>query len=130
MAEELTTPPPASTPRCAALNANGKPCRAGVRPGAAYCFQHDPARNVDAAAARAAGGKSRRRPTPAPPIDLSTPEQQRRAIEQTIDRVRRGDEPLSIGRFVIYAISVVRGVTDNALIERLDALEEAYATRI
>lgn len=61
---------------------------------------------------------------PAEPIDLSSAEAQRRAIEETIDRVRRGDEPLAIARLVIYAISVARGVYDTSLAERLDALEQ------
>jgi hypothetical protein len=101
-----------------------------VRRGAAYCFQHDPARQATAQAARTAGGKARAKPVPAPPIDLSTPDLQRRAIEETIDRVRRGDEPLNVGRFVIYAISVVRGVFDDGLEARLTALEERYAQNI
>src|SRR5262249_16894303 len=112
---------------CQARNAAGLPCRAGVRPGATYCFQHDPARRAAARAARVAGGKARNKPVPAPPIDLSTPELQRKAIEATIDRVRRGDEPLNVGRFVIYAISVVRGVFDDEALKRLKALEERYA---
>lgn len=120
---------PTSKQTCRAHNAAGKPCRAGVRPGAAYCFQHDPARVGAAQAARVAGGKARAKPAPAPPIDLSTPELQRRAIEETIDRVRRGDEPLNIGRFVIYAISVVRGVFEDDLLARLEALEARHAQK-
>lgn len=122
--------PPATKQTCQALNAAGQPCRSGVRLGAAYCFQHDPARQEAARAARMAGGKARARPAPAPPIDLSTPELQRRAIEETIDRVRRGDEPLNVGRFVIYAISVVRGVFDDDQARRLDELEAKYAAKL
>jgi hypothetical protein len=61
---------------------------------------------------------------PAAPIDLASAESQRKAIEETIDRVRRGDEPLAIARLVIYAISVARGVYDDDLAQRLEALEQ------
>jgi hypothetical protein len=126
---EDSTLPPASKHTCQARKANGEPCGAGVRQGARYCFHHDPERAAEAAAARRAGGQARMRPAgqvvaaPAEPIDLSTPEAQRKAIEATIDRVRSGMEPLNIGRFVIYAISVARGVYDDDLARRLDALE-------
>lgn len=126
---DQSTPPPASKQTCEAYASSGERCRAGVGPGARYCYLHDPDRAAEAAAARRAGGLSRMRAAgqppaaPAEPIDLSSAEAQRRAIEQTIDRVRRGDEPLAIARLVIYAISVARGVYDDNLSQRLDALE-------
>lgn len=119
------TPPPATKLPCQAVKANGVPCRAGVKPGASFCFAHDPNRAAEAQAARIAGGVARNKPAPASAIDLSTPELQRRAIEETIDRVRRGDEPLNIGRFVVYAISVVRALTDDEILDRIEALEKA-----
>lgn len=124
------TPPPVSKVICQGVNKRGEPCRAGVRAGQAYCFQHDPERREEAAAARRKGGKSRAKPAPAPPIDLSTPELQRLAIEQTIDRVRAGDEPLNVGRFVVYAVSLARPIIElETIVERLDALEQAAAAR-
>lgn len=124
------TLPPASKQTCAATNAAGERCRAGVKPGARYCYMHDPERQAEASAARRAGGTARMRPAgqapaaPAEPVDLSSAEAQRKAIEQTIDRVRSGAEPLNIGRFVIYAISVARGVYDDDIAKRLDQLEQ------
>ena len=122
-------PPPVTKQACKAVNRHGKPCQAGVGEGADYCFQHDPARAEQAAAARKQGGKQggkqRAKPAPAPPIDLSTPELQRRAIEQTIDRVRAGDEPLNTGRFVVYAVSLARPILEMEEMDaRLRALEE------
>jgi hypothetical protein len=122
----MSDTPPATEQACQALNAQGKPCRAGVRAGKRFCFQHDPERRHEATAARVAGGKARSKPAPADPIDLSTPELQRKAIEETIDRVRRGDEPLNVARFVVYAVSVVRGTFDDELVKRLEALETRY----
>ena len=125
-----STLPPASKQTCAAVNAAGQRCKAGVKPGARYCYMHDPERQAEAAEARRAGGLARMRPAgrppaaPAAPIDLASAESQRKAIEETIDRVRRGDEPLAIARLVIYAISVARGVYDDDLAQRLEALEQ------
>ena len=121
----METLPPATRQTCVALNAAGNPCRAGVKPGALYCFQHDPERCLEVTAARAKGGKqAHSKPKPAPPIDLSTPEQQRLAIQDTIDRVRRGDESLNIGRFVVYAVSLARPILElEDLAERIAALE-------
>jgi hypothetical protein len=117
--------PPVSKLTCQGLTRDGKPCRGSVKAGQQYCFQHDPEHTLEAAAARAKGGKNRNRPAPAPPIDLSTPELQRKAIEQTIDRVRAGAEPLNVGRFVVYAVSLARPVIElEDIAARIDALEE------
>jgi hypothetical protein len=40
--------------------------------------------------------------------------------------VRAGQEPLNIGRFVIYAISVVRAIGDDELLKRVEALEGTH----
>jgi hypothetical protein len=125
----MTTLPPVTRQACAALNSRGEPCKAGLKKGARYCFQHDPDRMLEAAAARAKGGKHHSKPKPAPPIDLSTPELQRKAIEQAIDRVRGGDESLNIGRFVVYAISVARNIIElEDLAVRIQMLEERIPT--
>ena len=125
------TPPPATRQTCAALNAAGAPCRAGVKDGALYCFQHDPDRRLEVAAARAKGGKhAHSKPKPAPPIDLSTPELQRLAIQDTINRVRAGDESLNVGRFVVYAVSLARPILElEDLAERIAALEQQMGAK-
>jgi len=41
---------------CAALNADGTPCRARPRPGSAFCFTHDPDLRARLQAARSRGG--------------------------------------------------------------------------
>lgn len=119
------TPPPVSRLTCAALNKRGEPCRSGVRAGAVYCFQHDPERRAEAAAARARGGKhAHSKSAPAPPADLSTAESQRKALEEVIDRVRRGDETVQIARTVLYALSLARPILEMTdIVERLEALE-------
>ncbi len=120
----IATPPPGTKLTCQGLNKHGSPCRGGVATGKQFCFAHDPERLVDAAAARVKGGKHRGKPKPAPPIDLSTPELQRLAIQETINRVRRGDESLNIGRFVVYAVSLARPILEmEDLAERIAALE-------
>jgi hypothetical protein len=118
------TPTPVTKQTCQGLNKHGEPCRGGVATGKQFCFAHDPERLVDAAAARVKGGKHRGKPKPAPPIDLRTPELQRLAIQETINRVRRGDESLNIGRFVVYAVSLARPILElEDLAERIAALE-------
>lgn len=123
------TPASEQAPRCQASRADGVPCRAGVRPGASFCFQHDPARQAQAQAARAAGGKARSTPAPAAPIDLTTPESCIAALQETVDRVRRGDEPLGVARLVVYSISVARAIVQSDLEERLGRLEAAIRGR-
>lgn len=119
------TPPPVSKLTCQGVNKRGKPCRAGVSKGKQWCYLHDPANAQAAADARRKGGKNRNKPAPAPPIDLSTPELQRLAIEQAINRVRAGDEPLNVGRFVVYAVSLARPIIElETIVERLERLEE------
>ncbi len=127
----LNTPTPATRQTCAALNAAGEPCKAGVKHDALYCFQHDPDRALEVAAARAKGGKNHSKPKPAPPIDLSTPELQRLAIQETISRVRRGDESLNIGRFVVYAVSLARPILElEGITERIAALEARIGEKV
>jgi len=121
----MTTPTTKQT--CQARKVDGTPCRAYAGYDDLYCYMHSPERTQAAQEARSAGGKHRARPAPAAPIDLSTPELQRRAIEETINRVRRGDEPINVARFVIYAISVVRAIGDDEILRRLEVLEEANA---
>jgi len=126
------TPTPVTRQTCAALNAAGEPCKAGVKNGALYCFQHDPDRSLEVAAARAKGGKqAHSKPKPASPIDLSTPELQRLAIQETINRVRRGDESLNIGRFVVYAVSLARPILElEGITERIAALEAQMGEKV
>lgn len=123
------TPPPATTQACQGTNKRGQPCGAGVRVGQAYCFQHDPERAVEAAAARVKGGANSKKPAPPAPLDLSSPEAQRKAVEATIDRMRRGDEPVNMARTAIYGIQVARAIIDDTLVKRLDALEEAMGVK-
>lgn len=120
----MTTPTPIAKPTCTATKADGTACRAYAKPGGAFCFQHDPERAQAARAASVAGGIARNKPAPAEPIDLSTPELQRRAIEQTIDRVRAGQEPVGVARLVLYGISLARPIVELESIEaRIAALE-------
>ncbi len=126
----LDPPPPATKHACQGHNKQGEPCRGGVAAGKQWCFAHDPERLLDAAAARVKGGQNRSKPKPAPPIDLSTPALQRLAIQDTIDRVRRGDESLNVGRFVVYAVSLARPILElEDLAERLEALEQQMGTK-
>ena len=124
-----TTPTPVSKDaqpaHCTHLNEQGQPCRAGVRPGARYCFWHDPALQEEVADARRKGGEHRNRPTPpAGPCTLATAEAQRRVLEETIDRVRRGEENVQVARTVIYAVATARAILDQEqLLARIEALE-------
>ncbi len=125
------TLPPASTQACQGLNKQAEPCRGGVAAGKQFCFAHDPERLVEVAAARAKGGANRSKPKPASPIDLSTPELQRLAIQETINRVRRGDESLNIGRFVVYAVSLARPILElEGITERIAALEARIGEKV
>lgn len=123
------TPTPITKQVCQATRGDGQPCKAFARRGSVYCFLHDPNQRDAARAARAAGGKARNTPAPAPPIDLSTPESCIAALQETVDRVRRGDEPLGIGRFVVYATATARAVVMADFDERLKRLEAVSRER-
>ena len=125
-----TTPTPVSTQaepaQCMHLNAQGQfHCRAGLKPGARFCFLHDPARQEEAAEARRKGGEQRNYPiAPAEPCDLSTAEAQRRVLEETINRLRARQEPVTVARTVIYAVATARAILDQEqLLARIEALE-------
>ncbi len=125
-----TTPTPVSTQaepaQCMHLNAQGQfHCRAGLKPGARFCFLHDPARQEEAAEARRRGGEQRSSPiAPAGPCDLSTAEAQRRVLEETINRLRAKQEPVAIARTVIYAVATARAILDQEqVLARIEALE-------
>ncbi len=115
-----------SKPICAAPTKHGGSCGMPVLEGGMYCFQHEPDLVEERTEARRRGGINRNKPAPCDPVDLATPESRRRAIEQTIDRVRKGEEPLNTGRFIVWAISLAQTVVDQEeLAERLEALEDA-----
>lgn len=117
---------PTTKHMCIARTKDGRPCQMAPLEAGAYCFVHAPERIDEAAEARRKGGVNRNKPAPCEPVDLATPEARRRAIEQTIDRVRRGEEPLNTGRFVVWAISLAQTVIDQEeLAARLEALEDA-----
>ena len=125
------TLPPVTKPTCQGLNKQAEPCRGGVAAGKQWCFAHDPDRLLEVAVARAKGGANRSKPKPASPIDLSTPELQRLAIQETINRVRRGDESLNIGRFVVYAVSLARPILElEGITERIAALEARIGEKV
>jgi hypothetical protein len=124
------TPTPTTKQTCAAQTIEGGRCQARVRAGRTYCYMHDPETAEAAATARHKGGRNRNKPAPAPPVDLSTPELQRLAIEATINRVRSGDEPLNMGRFVVYAVSLARPILElEDLAQRLAALEQQMGAK-
>lgn len=112
--------------KCGYIKENGNRCGAWALRGSdpPRCYHHSEETAAAAAAARRRGGKNRAAPAPAEPVDLSTPEAQRRVIEETIDRVRAGLEPINLGRFVIYAVATVRSIYDEEIEERLARLEE------
>ncbi len=125
------TLPPASTQACQALNKRGEPCRAGARAGQVYCFQHDPERAEAVAEARRKGGANSKKPASAPPVDLSTPERCRLAVEETINRLRRGDESVQVARTVLYAVAVTRPVLElEGITERIAALEARIGEKV
>jgi hypothetical protein len=116
--------------RCAALNRAGAECGAWAGQDSDFCLAHDPRRSAIAAEARRAGGFARGRPAPAPPADLATSAQLRRALELTIDRVRSAAESPEVARVVISAIAQARTViADEVLEQRIAALEAAAAER-
>lgn len=110
---------------CKATRRDGQPCRAPAGYNSEYCFMHSPERAQEAQEARRAGGRNQAKPTPAEPANLRTIDDQIGAIEETIDRVRRGDEPVNVARLVLYGISLARPLVELGEIEaRLQALEE------
>ena len=108
---------------CTALRVDGRPCQARATYDG-HCFMHSADHQLQAALARSAGGKARSRPEPTEKPDLSTPEKQREYLEDTVFRVSNGLLPLNIGRFCVYAVSVVRAVGEDELLKRIEALEE------
>lgn len=118
-------PTPTSKVVCSATRADGQPCRAYARTGRQVCTMHDPEHRAAMDAARAAGGRAGGIPAPAEPIKLKTLDEQLAALEETIDRVRAGKEPLGVARLVLYGISLARPIIQlGEMEERLKALEE------
>src|SRR5215207_8786990 len=102
---------------CEATRKDGQRCHSRAGYNARYCFVHDPDRAALALAARSAGGQARSRPAPAEPISLRTVDDQIAAIEQTIDRVRAGQEPVSVARLALYGVSLARPLVELGEIE-------------
>jgi hypothetical protein len=113
------------TRNCQASRKDGQPCRSPAGYSSDYCYMHDPQRAQEAQEARSAGGKARHLVAPAEPIALRTVDAQIVAIEQTVDRVRAGQEPVNVARLVLYGISLARPLVELGEIEqRLAALEQ------
>jgi hypothetical protein len=116
--------PPTTKQVCQAERANGQPCRAYAMSGVQWCYLHSPERAQEAQEARVAGGYARNKPAPAEPVSLRTIDDQIAAIEQTIDRVRAGNEGVNVARLVLYGISLARPLVELGEIEeRIRALE-------
>lgn len=109
-----------TTPQvCSAIKRDGTPCKAIAAFDSDTCFMH----SDRAKSAQISGGKSKAKPIPTEKPDLSTPESCRQFIEETIYRVQNGLLPLSIGRFSVYAVSVVRALQDDDIMARIESLE-------
>ncbi|NJN17391.1 MAG: hypothetical protein HC822_14525 [Oscillochloris sp.] len=87
------------------------------------------ARNANSPAQRRyLQSQARAKPAPSAPIDLGTIQAQLIALEETINRVRAGDEPVGVARLVLYGISLARPLVELGDLEkRIAALEERYA---
>jgi len=80
---------------------------------------------------RRKGGANSKKPASAPPVDLSTPERCRMTVEQTINRLRRGDESVQVARTVLYAVAVTRPVLElEGITERIAALEARMGEKV
>src|SRR5687768_2304498 len=112
----MTETPSVSVQTCAALNRKGLPCGAIPGPGGQFCVMHDPdpARRATKKAIQAAGGAARHTIAPAAPCDLSTPEARRRALEETVNRLRAGHESATVSRTVLYAVQVAAQLAEQA----------------
>lgn len=121
----MTPPTPTSKQVCTATRADGAPCRAYARAGRPFCTMHDPEHAAAMRAARVAGGEARSKPAPAAPVKLGSIAEQLAALEETIDRVRRGEESVGVARLVLYGISLARPLVELGDFEkRIAALEE------
>ena len=128
---------------CRATRKDGEPCRAEAQSGRPYCFFHDPAKGEERHDSKVAGGKAGKLATLATvkpwrgvagEVDVLkavTPVELVDLLCNTIDDVRTGAIDPKVANAVGYLAGVIVKIQEQeALVERLSAIEEALKARV
>ena len=129
--------------KCRATRKDGAPCRAEAQSGREYCFFHDPAKTEERHDSKVAGGKAGKLATlstvkpwrgVAGEVDVLkavTPVELVDLLCNTIDDVRTGAIDPKVANAVGYLAGVIVKIQEQeALVERLSAIEEALKARV
>ena len=129
--------------KCRATRKDGAPCRAEAQSGREYCFFHDPAKTKERHDSKVAGGKAGKLATLAAvkpwrgvagDVDVLkavTPVELVDLLCNTIDDVRTGAIDPKVANAVGYLAGVIVKIQEQeALVERLSAIEEALKARV
>jgi hypothetical protein len=119
---------------CAALLANGQPCRAAPRSDAEHCFWHDPETAEAAQEARRVGGQRRRRERVVAGVydfeGLASVDQIRRLLDvAALDTLGLENSIARSRALVSVALAATRLLEAGELADRIDAIEAALQSR-
>ncbi len=128
--------------KCKATRKDGDPCRAEAQSGRDYCFFHDPGKDGERHEAKVKGGKTGKLATLATvkpwrgvagDVDVLkavSPVELIDLLCDTIDDVRTGAIAPQVANSVGYLATAITKIQEQeALIERLSAIEEALKAR-
>ena len=128
---------------CRATRKDGERCRAEAQSGRDFCFFHDPAKGEERHDSKVAGGKAGKLATLATvkpwrgvagEVDVLkavTPVELVDLLCNTIDDVRTGAIDPKVANAVGYLAGVIVKIQEQeALVERLSAIEEALKARV
>lgn len=116
--------------QCKAIKRNGHPCTAYAGAGSEYCFAHDPAKSVERAAARRAGGLSRHgrkvgNTGPVERVTLKTTADVVQLLEDEVNHVLTLEISLSRAQTIArLALAFVKCFEVSEIEQRLKRLED------
>jgi hypothetical protein len=114
---------------CLHVNAEGVRCGVRCRPGAAWCFMHDPQRREECQEARRQGGRERSKKAAVlaedtPDLVLETPADVRLAIAALVNATVKGRLDTKIANAAGYLLGLLtRSIENDLLARRIDELE-------
>lgn len=117
--------------QCQFTKSDGEQCRAKSMAEATFCFSHNPESREDKHLAVVKGGlNSRNLELNLPTLDLKTPQQVIKLLEDTINRVREGGVPPNIANTVGYlAGHLLKAIEISNLDKRIEMVESILIER-
>lgn len=109
---------------CSGINKAGNPCKSFAVDGSDFCMMHTPERAEEVQAGRVQGGKTGKRTSVKPDVPdlaLTSAEDVKLAIGDTVNRCRRGDLDVRIGNLILVGCSTFlaasRAAEDEAMVK-------------